>query len=214
MRGVFAHRKGEVLQDELAVAAFWRKLGLEVERLEEENDRQSRLPDLLLSLDGAPFAYCEVKTMQKSSVSIRILHDDGTAEERNEWTTRTVEERLASDLTTAIQQLNYGNRDRRLPNFAVLVNRDPEASPATLHALFQRPLPKSPRSLKLKREAWIVDAIQDFRRNVEFCLWMEPDVAGSLVLTAYFVRDPELIAKLRGTSQLDLDKLVSLECAA
>jgi hypothetical protein len=214
MRGVYAHRMGEVAQDEKAIASFWRDSNFEVKALEPVDDRRSQQPDLFLSLNGIPFAYCEIKTIQDHRIVTRILHQDRPVEERTEVSGVSPEERLASNLVTAIRQLKYVNSNHELFNLVVLVNRDPEAAPAKLTELFLKPAPKSPRSLKAKHEAWTVAAIQEFRHKVDFCLWMEPAADGKLIPVAYFAQDPSFIGKFEALSKLGLDKLIALQLAA
>ena len=212
MRGVFAHRRGEQPEDERRVAEFWESRGFAVEPLEQSRDLFSRLPDLRLLRDGQLFAYCEVKTVWRHTREIRILHEDRPVEERLELSTVPAEERFSTDLVTAIRQLNYTNSDHTLMNFVVLVNRDPEATPALLAKLFAKRPPSSKRGLQDKQESWTVEAIQDFRCKVDLCLWID-GLAGFSV-TGYFVGNPSLREQAAGIAGLDLDKLLLLEPAA
>lgn len=212
MRGIYAHRLGENLEDEQKVAGYWQGLGFAVESLEGGNDRFSRWPDLRLLRNGNPVAYCEVKTLQRHRHHISILHEDRKVEERLQPSSAPVEERLSTDLVTAIRQLNYANADHALLNFVVLVNRDPESAPALLTKLFARQMPSSKRSLKARHESWTVEAIQDFRRKVDLCLWV--DGLSGFSVTGYFVGNPsqrEHVARLTG---LGFEKLLPLEPAA
>jgi hypothetical protein len=212
MRGVYAHRMGENCEDEKRVADYWKGLGFAVESLESDNDRFSRQPDLRLLRNGKPVAYCEVKTIQRHRHHIRILHEDREIEERVELSAVPVEERLSTDLVTAIRQLNYANSDRTLLNFVVLVNRDPESSPALLAKLFAQRPPKSKRGLKAKHESWTVEAIQNFRREVDLCLWV--DGLSNFSVTGYFVGNPSIREQVEGFTGLGLEKLLPLEPAA
>ena len=212
MRGVFAHRRGEQPEDERRVAEFWKSRGFTVESLEGSRDLFSRLPDLRLSCDGQPFAYCEVKTVWRHATQFRILHEDRPVEERVELSAEPAEERLSTDLVTAIRQLNYTNSDHTLLNFVVLVNRDPEATPDLLAKLFAKRLPKSKRGLQAKHDSWTVKAIQDFRGKVDLCLWVD-GLSGFSVI-GYFVGNPSLREQVEGIAGLGLEKLLPLEPAA
>jgi hypothetical protein len=212
MRGVYAHRMGENSEDEQRVASYWKELGFTVEFLESGNERFSCLPDLRLMRNGKLVAYCEVKTIQQHQYRVHILHEDREVEERVEVSSRSVEERMETDLVTAIRQLNYANSDRSLLNFAVLVNRDPEATPALLTKLFARRPPKSKRGLKAKHESWTLEAIQSFRRNVDLCLWI--DGLSGFSVVGYFVGNPSLREQIERLTGLGLEKLIHLEPAA
>jgi len=212
LRGVHAHRRGEQPEDEQWVAEFWESRGFSVEKLERSRELRSQLPDLLLSRDGHPFAYCEVKTVWRHTTQFRILHEDGSVEERVELSAEPAEERLSTDLVTAIRQLNSTNSERTLRNFVVLVNRDPEATPALLAKLFARRLPVSKRGLKARHDSWTVDAIQDFRRKVDLCLWI--DGLSGFSVTGYFVGNPSLQEQVEGIAGLGLEKRLPLEPAA
>jgi hypothetical protein len=212
MRGVYAHRMGENFEDERRAAEFWQGLGFAVESIESANDRFSRRPDLLLLQHGKPVAYCEVKTIQPHRHHIRILHEDREVEERTELSAVSVEERLSTDLVTAIRQLNYVNLDHALLNFAVLVNRDPEATPTMLAKLFAKQPPVSRRTLQARRAAWMVQAIQDFRCKVDLCLWVD-GLSGFSVI-AHLVGSPSLRDKVEKLTGLGLENIPSLETAA
>lgn len=212
MRGVYAHRMGENAEDEQKVGDYWRRLGFAVEALESGRDRFSRLPDLRLLRNNKPVAYCEVKTMQRHCHHIRILDEERVIEERVEVNSQPVDERVATDLVTAIRQLNYANSDHTLLNFVVLVNRDAEATPALLAKLFGRKPPLSKRGIKAKHDSWTVNAIQAFRRNVDLCLWV--DGLSGFSVTGYFVGNPSLQEQVEGIAGLGLEKRLPLEPSA
>jgi hypothetical protein len=205
---------GENAADERRVAEFWRKHGLRADAIEDPRERFSKLPDLRLSNDGAPWAYCEVKTIARHFWKVRILHDDQPIEERVEESKKSVIERIAGDLVTAARQLKAGNPNHALLNFVVLVNRDAEASPTLLTQLFSAPHASPGRSLKARHEAGLAKEIQGFRRNVDLCLWVKPaaeeklDVEACLLLNHGLLSFAEEVTGLRG------DKLISLEPAA
>lgn len=212
MRGVYAHRMGESAEDEQRVASYWQGLGFAVESLESGRDTFSRLPDLRLSRNGKPVAYCEVKTIQRHRHHIRILHGEHEVEERVELSATSAEERLGTDLVTAIRQLNYANSDHSLLNLVVLVNRDLESTPTLLSKLFARQLPASKRGLQAKHDFWTVRSIQDFRSNVDLCLWV--DGLSGFSVTGYFAGNPSLREQMAGFTGLSLEKLLPLEPAA
>jgi hypothetical protein len=212
MRGVYAHGIGENAEDEKRVTDYWRRLGFAVEPLESGHDTFSRLPDLRLLRNGKPVAYCEVKTMQRHCHHIHILHEERVIEERVEVSAKPVDERIATDLVTTIRQLNYANSDHSLLNFVVLVNRDPDATPALLAKLFARRPPVSKRGIKARHDSWTVEAIQDFRRKVDLCLWV--DGLSGFSVTGYFVGNPSLREQVEGLTGLGVEKLLPLEPAA
>jgi len=212
MRGVFAHRQGEQPEDERRVVEFWESRGFAVESLEQSRDLRSRQPDLRLSFDGQPFAFCEVKTIWRHTTHISILHEDRPVEERVELSDLPAEERLSADIVTAIRQLNYANSDHALKNFVVLVNRDPESSPALLNKLFAKQPPTSRRSLQARRESWTVDAIQDFRRNVDLCFWV--DGLSGFSVTGYFLGNPTFQKQVEKMVGIEDEKLIVLDPAA
>jgi hypothetical protein len=203
---------GENLEDEQRVAGYWQGLGFVVQLLEPERDTFSRSPDMLLLRNGKPVAYCEVKTIRRHRHHIRILHDDREVEERVELSTAAVEDRLSTDLVTAVRQLNYANSDHALDNFAVFVNRDPEATPALLANLFDKRPPSSKRGLRAKHEAWTVEAIQDFRRKVDLFLWV--DGLSGFSVTGYFAGKASFRQQVKEFTGLGLEKLLPLEPAA
>jgi hypothetical protein len=205
---------GENAADERQVAEFWREHGLGVDAIEDPGERFSKLPDLRLSYDGAPWAYCEVKTMARHFWKVRILHDDQPVEERVEESKKSVIERITGDLVTAVRQLKAGNPDHALLNFVVLVNRDAEASPNLLTQLFSA-TPASPgRSLKARLEARLAQEIRGFRRNVDLCLWVKPAAEEKLHVEACLLLNPALLSFAEEVTGLRGDKLISLEPAA
>ena len=214
LRGVFVHRMGENAADERQVAQFWRAHRLGVDAIEDPRQRFSKLPDLRLSYDGAPWAYCEVKTIARHSMKVRILHDGRPAEERVEETSRPVIERITGDLVTAARQLKAGNPDHSLLNFVVLVNRDSEASPNLLTQLFSAS-PASPgRSLKARREARLAEEVRGFRKNVDLCLWVNPGAEEQLVVEACLLLNPNLLSFAEEITGLRGDKMISFDSAA
>jgi len=214
MRGSFAHRRGEQPEDERRSAEFWEARDLSVERLEISRGWFSRQPDLRLLRDGAPFAYCEVKTIWRHVTKTRILHEDGPVEERVEVTKATVEERLTTDLVSAIRQLRYANPDHLLLNIVLLVSHDAEASPDCVESVLNRPPRPKGRGLAAKRATREYEELEQFRRDVDLCLWANPAAKKGLLIERCFLFNPTLrsfaeeITGLRGT------KLVSLEPAA
>jgi hypothetical protein len=214
LRGVFVHRRGEDTADEKMLANFWQARGLEVDALENPADRYSRLPDLRLSRDSAPWAYCEVKTVLRHSWTVRILHDDRPIEERREVTSQTVNERVKMDLIMAARQLNAGNPGHALLNFVVLINRDPDASPAVLARVFATQSTGHGRGLAARRAARLAQEVQSFRRNVDLCLWAKPESNGKLVMESCLLFNPALRSFAEEVTGLRGKKLVSLEPAA
>ena len=214
LRGVFVHRMGENADDERRVAEFWREHGLRVDAIEDPRERFSKLPDLRLSYDGAPWAYCEVKTIVRHSWKVRILHDDQTIEERVEESKKSVIERMTGDLVTAARQLKAGNPDHALLNFVVLVNRDAEASPTLLAQLFSASSASPGRSLKARREARLAEEMQGFRRSVDLCLWVKPTAEEKLHVESCLLLNPALLSFAEEVTGLRGDKLISLHPAA
>jgi len=214
LRGVFVHRMGENAADERRVAEFWRAHRLTVEAIEDSGDRFSKLPDLRLSYDGTPWAYCEVKTLARHGWKVHILHDGQLPEERVEETGKTVAERIAGDLITAARQLKAGNPDRKLLNFVVLVNRDEDASPGLLSQLLQGRSPVSGRTLKARREARLAEEVQGFRRSVDLCLWVNPAAEDRLVVEACLLSNSALLSFAEEVTGLRGDRLISLDPAA
>ena len=213
-RGAFVHRMGENAADERRVAEFWRTHGLGVDAIEDPGQHFSKLPDLRLSYDGAPWAYCEVKTIERHRWKVRILHGDQVAEERVEETTKSVIERITGDLVTAARQLKAGNPDHALLNFAVLVNRDAEASPDLLTHLFTAKRPSAGRSLKARRQASLAGELQSFRGHVDLCLWANPAADDQLIVEACLLLNPNLLSFAEEVSGLRGDKLISFDSAA
>lgn len=213
LRGAFVHRMGENPEDERLAARFWKARGFAVENLEDPAERFSRRPDLLLSQDGKPWAYCEVKTVWRHFWKVHILHEDHE-EVRTEQSGKSVEERIGGDLVTAGRQLHADNPNHSLPNFVVLVNRDSEASFEILGRIFTTPPPQTKRGLKARRDLMEYEEIQRFRRNVDLCLWANPGANGELLIEGCVLFNPclrslaEEIAGLRGS------KLIPLEPAA
>jgi hypothetical protein len=214
MRGVFAHRQGEQTEDERRVAEFWQMRALEVESLEPARDLLSRQPDLRLSRGGQPFAYCEVKTVWRHTTSVRILHEDRPVEERVEVSRATVEERLTADLVTAIRQLHYANPDHALLNFVVLVNQDADATLDCLTSVLNRDLSMRGKGVAAKHAARTAEELEQFRRNVDLCLWAISAAKGGLHVEGCFLFNPSLRSFAEEISGLRGDKLISLEPAA
>jgi hypothetical protein len=92
------------------------------------------------------------------------------------------------------------------------VNRDPEAAPALIARLFAKPAPVSKRGLKAKRESWTVAALQEFRRRVDLCLWIE--ALSDFSVTSYYLSNPLLRDELERLTGLGLDTLIPMEPAA
>ncbi len=213
LRGAYVHRMGENADDERMAAQFWMARGFAVENLEDPAERFSRRPDLLLSQDGKPWAYCEVKTVWRHSWKVHILHE-GREEVRTEQSAKPVDERIGGDLVTAARQLRAENQNRSLVNIVLLVNRDPEASLAILAQAFAAQPPQAKRGLKARHDAMLAEEIQGFRRHVDLCLWANPGPNGELAIEGCFLFNPclrsfaEEIAGLRGA------KLIPLEPAA
>jgi hypothetical protein len=214
LRGVFVHRMGENAADERQVAEFWRARRLGVDAIEDPRHRFSKLPDLRLSHDGAPWAFCEVKTIARQSWKVRILHDGQPSEEHVEETSKSVIERLTGDLITAARQLKAGNPDHALLNFDVLVNRDAEASPGLLTNLFSAKPASAGRSLKARYEARLADELLSFHNNVDLCLWVNPAAEQRLKVEACFLLNPNLHSFAEEITGLRGDKLISFDSAA
>lgn len=214
LRGVFVHSMGENAADERRVAKFWSAHRLGVDAIEDPGERFSKLPDLRLSLGGAPWAYCEVKTIARRIWKVRILRDDQPIEERVEESRKSIIERITGDLITAARQLKAGNRDHKLLNFVVLVNRDEEASPNLLTQLFSGAHASPGRSLKARREGRIVEEIQGFRRNVDLCLWVKPAAEEKLHVEACLLLNPSLLSFTEEITGMRGDKLILLNPAA
>jgi hypothetical protein len=214
LKGLFVHRMGENVDDEQAVAEFWRAHGLEADALESPSQRFSRLPDLRLAQGGIPWAYCEVKTLWRHSWTVRILHQDLPVKERRQATRRQIDERIENDLAMAGQQLNAGNPSHVLLNFVVFVNRDPEASPSLLEKILAQPAVSSGRSLKARRALKMAQEVQAFRRNVDLCFWAKPTRQGKLVIEKCLMFNPSLRSFTEEITGLRGKKLVPLEPAA
>ncbi|MGO9336170.1 MAG: hypothetical protein ACLPY1_01555 [Terracidiphilus sp.] len=214
LRGVFVHRMGENAADERQVAEFWRERRLGVDAIEDPRQRFSKLPDLCLSYNGAPWAFCEVKTIARQSWKVRILHDGQPPEEYMEETSRSVIERLTGDLVTAARQLKAGNPDHALLNFVVLVNRDAEASPGLLANLFSAKRASAGRSLKARYVARLADELQSFRKTVDLCLWVNPIAEQRLNVEACLLLNPNLLSFAEEVTGLRGDKLISFDSAA
>ena len=214
LRGVFVHQMGENAADERQVAQFWRAHRLGVEAIEDPGQRFSKLPDLRLTYDGTPWAYCEIKTIAPHGLKVRILHDGLPSEERVEETGRPVIERITGDLVTAVRQLKAGNPDHALLNFVVLVNRDAEASPSLLTELFSAKRASAGRSLKARREARLAEELQSFRKNVDLCLWVNAGAGEQLVVEACLLLNPNLLSFAEEISGLRGDKLIFFDSAA
>jgi hypothetical protein len=214
LRGVFVHRMGENAADERRVEDFWHAHGLSVDAIEDPRERFSKLPDLRLSYDKTPWAYCEVKTVARHSWKVRILHDGQPPEERVEESNKSVIERITGDLVTAARQLKAGNPDHALLNFVVLVNQDAEASPNLLTQLFSVKPALPGRSLKARREAHLWEEIQGFRRNVDLCLWGTPAAEGKFVVEACLLLNSALLSFAEEITGLRGDKLISFDSAA
>jgi hypothetical protein len=214
MRGVFAHRQGEQPEDERRAAEFWQMRAFEVESLEPTRDLLSRQPDLRLSRGGQPFAYCEVKTVWRHTTNVRILHEDRPVEERVEVSCATVDQRITADLVTAIRQLHYANPDHALLNFVTLVNQDAEATPGCLTSVLNHDLSTRGKGIAAKRAARTAQEIEQFRRDVDLCLWTIPAANGGLHVEGCFLFNPSLRSFAEEISGLRGDKLISLEPAA
>lgn len=214
LRGAFVHRRGENAADERRVAEFWRAHRLGVDAIEDPGQRFSKLPDLRLSFNGAPWAYCEVKTMTRHSWKVRILHEGRPPEERVEESSKSVIERITGDLITAARQLKAGNPDHALLNFVVLVNRDAEASPGLMTQLFAAKPASAGRSLKARRVACSALELQHFRKNVDLCLWVNPVAEERLTVEACLLLNPNLLSFAEEISGLRGDKLISFDSAA
>lgn len=214
LRGVFVHRMGENSADERHVAKFWSAHRLGVDAIEDPRERFSKLPDLRLFYDGSPWAYCEVKTIARHSWKVRILHRDRLPDERIEESKKTLIERFTGDIVTAARQLKAGNPDHALLNFVVLVNRDEEASPNLLAQIFSATMASPGRSLKARREARMVQDVQEFRHIVDLCLWVTPAAAEGLVVEACLLLNPSLLSFAEEVTGLRGDKLISLNPAA
>ena len=214
-RGVYAHRMGEVADDERRVAEFWRDCGFEVEAIEDVSERFSRRPDLRLSKDGAGWAYCEVKTIWRHRWTIRILDDEDQAvEERVEESNAPVSERISGDLVTAFRQLKAGNPDHALLNVVVMVNRDAEAS----FELLTRALAHEPHSfggtLQAKRTAMLAKEMEEFRRCVDLCLWTVERADGRLAAEGCVLFTEGLREQVKAWTGLDSGKQIILKPAA
>ncbi len=213
LRGAFVHRMGEKTEDEKSAAEFWRAKGFAVEMLENPAERYSRLPDLLLSRDGKPWAYCEVKTIWRHTWAVRILHEGQPSEERREATDKPVEERVSGDLVTAVRQLNQANTEHAMLNIVILVNRDPEASHCVVSRLLSQPPPKTGRSLTARRAVRLSDELRGFRRDVDLCLWAEGHDAGFTV-EGYYLLNPRLDDGVKLIAGLGPEQQILLEPAA
>jgi hypothetical protein len=214
MRGTFAHRQGEQPEDEKRAVMFWESRGFAVDRLESGRTLFSRDSDFRLSRDSAPLAFCEVKTVWRHTVRTRILHEDRPIEERVEVSNKTVQERLSTDLVTAIRQLLYANPDHALLNFVLLVNRDQEATLTDLLSVLNTAFSsKKTKSLAARQAIWTAKEIDQFRRNVDLCLWSS--AAGEeLVLDQCLLFNPSLLSLAAEITGLRGDRLISLEPAA
>lgn len=213
-RGVFAHRLGEQPEDEQRVAELWESRGFAVERLEASREIHSDKPDLRLLRDGAPFAFCEIKTLWRHTTRITILHDEQPVEERVEVSKASVEERLTTDLVTAIRQLLYANPDHSMLNFFVVVNRDVDATPGHLATVLNRATPAKGRSLAAKRAGWTAKEIERFRGNVDLCLWAVPAANGALSVEGCLLMNPSLRSFAEEITGLRDEKLIALDPAA
>jgi hypothetical protein len=205
---------GENAADESQVANFWREHGLRVDAIEDPRERFSKLPDLRLHYNGAPWAYCEVKTIARHFWKVRVLHDDQPIEERVEESKKSVLERITGDLVTAARQLKAGNPDHALLNFVVLMNRDADASPTLLTQLFSAPPASVGRGLKARRDARLAEEIQGFRRIVDLCLWVKPAAEDKLDVQTCLLLNPALLSFAEEVTGLRGDKLISLDPAA
>ena len=212
-RGAFVHRMGEMPEDENTAAEFWRLKGFAVKTLENPSERYSRLPDLLLSLDGQPWAYCEVKTIWRHSWTVRVLHEGQTSEERHEATDRPVDERVSGDLVSALRQLHAANADHGLLNLVILVNRDPEASHSVISRLLCQSPPGNGRSLTARRAARLADELQTFRRDVDLCIWAK-GIEGGFTVDGYFLLNPRLEDSVKMIAGLGSEQRILLEPAA
>ena len=216
LRGVYAHRRGEVAADERCVAEFWRGRGFTVEAAEDAGERFSGKPDLLLSKDGAEWAWCEVKTVWQHHWTVRILdEEDRVMEERVEESSRPASERISADLVTALRQLKSGNPDHVLLNIVVFVNRDPEASFTLLTQMLARhELGSSARTLLARRAAMLAREIQEFRNCVDLCLWAVEQADGRLAVEGCLLFTTALREQLEALPGLDSAKQIILEPAA
>jgi hypothetical protein len=205
---------GENTEDERVVAEFWQRRGFVTQALESPSDRFSRQPDLLLSRNGRPWAYCEVKTIWRHRWKVTLLHDDRPVEERTERSEKPVDERICGDLLTALGQLHATNPAHSILNVVVLVNRDPEASPAVLGPIFSKKPPVSRRTLKARMEAKTVERLQRFRHEVDLCLWTTISEAGALDVEGYFSLNPGSHSIVSEVAGLRAEKQITLEPAA
>lgn len=215
MRGVFAHRQGEQPEDERRVAEFWQNQGLGVEFLESKpRELFSRLPDLRLSRDGQPFAYCEVKTIWQHVSHIQILHEDRPIEDRVEVSNTGAEERVTAGIVTAIRQLLYANPDHDLLNIVVFVNRDADATGAHLAAVLNRRPSYKEIASQDWRAARTLEEIKQFRVGIDICLWADSLTGEGFSVSNCFLFNPQLALEVRKWTGLAEDKLILLQSAA
>ena len=213
--GAFVHRMGENADDEKNAAEFWRSKGLLVEVLEDANQPYSSLPDLRLSRYGRPWAYCEVKTIWKHTSTIRIHHEKQSVEERRKVIGKTIEERIAADLVTAIRQLKAGNPEHSLLNIVMLIiNKDPEASHELVARLLVRQAQTSRHSLAARRQARINEELHVFRNEVDLCIWVNELDESGFSVEGYFLLNPQFGDRVREIRGLGFKKQIQLDPAA
>jgi hypothetical protein len=214
LRGVFLHRQGESPADERRTAEFWEQQGFVVEALEDPAERHSRLPDLKLWRDGKAVAYCEVKTLWRHTWTVRILHEDRQEEIRKEISEKPALKRLSDDLFLTMQQLQSGNPDHALLNFAVLINRDSDLSATSLMELLLQPPPAPSRGLRARLKAQTHEDLQWFKRKIDVCLWIDPVGQEGFAVTAALVRDQPIFETLGNLNFISAEKLILLDPAA
>lgn len=214
LRGIFVHRLGEQSRDEQAAATFWHANGIEAEALETGLGRHHVRPDLRLSRNGVPWAYCEVKTLWHHRWTVEIRHKDRPAELRSGLTEKSAAERLSGDLSTALRVLQQENAEHALLNIVLLINHDPELSPATAARLLTPPDLPAPRNLRERREARATKEMRAFRNVIDLCFWAESKGEGQFALEGYFLTNPELQTRILPIADQVCARRISLEPAA
>jgi len=214
LRGIFVHKLGEQQADEQAAVDFWRESGFEVELLETGLSRHDVRPDFRLDREGRPWAYCEVKTLWRHTWTTTILHENQPPERQTGFTEKTAEERLSGDLLLALRVLHRTNSDHALPNIILLVNHDPELSPASVARVLAVPPASADANLKSLRDTWMAEELNTFRSEIDLCIWADGLENGRFAVRGYFPTNPELQNRIKQVADQVCERQISLEPAA
>lgn len=185
-RGKYAHRFGEVSEDEAAVASFWREKGLIPRRFEKDHTRFSKSPDFKLYKDNRLVAYCEVKSMQHDSWLDKELEATEPGELAGGLRQDPIYNRISNVVHTAVKQFEAVNSSHGVLNFLVLVNRDISAKRRDLVSVLTGYWDPLKGRFEKTHTQFSEGRIREEKCKVDLYAWMEPDSDNQLIPKGYY----------------------------